>query len=250
MTIQTTIMKKHSLIIIVIAAAALLFGLSLFISKDIFGPGKELKTKKMNIDERVDSLGKLPFNEDSLLVIEGDINTLASISKINSIKKASLLTNLEYAKQNALVISLKNWLNNSCNSSGLDKVIRTANTCSNKSNELEDLLNTHTRYNSVLKFESRLNAFLAGHYDQAQADGLANGISSAIKGEPFRNCPAISSLESKIYSEISSFLYFVDQEFNQAEASENWYKIDENVVMKYKYYYSIYRLKIEELNKK
>ncbi len=243
-------MKKHSLIIIVIAIAGLLFGLSLLITKGPFGSGGEPPRKKMNIDERIDSLGKLPFNEDSVLTIEGDINMFESVGKINSGKKSSLLSNLEYAKQNALVLSLKNWLNNSCNASGLDKVIRTANNCSNKSNELQDLLNTHTRYNSVLNFESRLNAFLAGPYDQAQADGLANGISTAINGEPFRNCTAISSLESKIYSEISSFFYFVDQEFNQAQASKNWYKIDENVVMKYKYYYAIYRLNIEELNKK
>ena len=204
----------------------------------------------MNIDERIDSLGKLPFNEDSVLTIEGDINMFESVGKINSGKKSSLLSNLEYAKQNALVLSLKNWLNNSCNSSDIDKVVRVGNTCSNKSNELQDLLNVHGRYNAVLSYNSKLIAFLASEYNQGTANALINGISSAVSGEPFRNCPAISSLQSKVNSEIASFQNFVEQEYIQAESSKNWYKIDENVVMKYKYYYGIYRLKIEELNKK
>ena len=235
-------MKKHSLIIIVIAIAGLLFGLSLLISKDVFGPGKEVKTKKMNIDERVDSLGKLPFNEDSLLVIEGDINTLASISKINSGKKSSLLANLEYAKQNALVISLKNWLNNSCNASGLDKVIRTANNCSSKSNELQDLLNTHARFNAVFSFESKLNAFLAGPYDQAKADVILNGISSAINGEQFRNCASIISLENKINSEIISFYQFVKDDFEDQAERGYWGDIPAEKVVKYKHYNDQYLL--------
>jgi hypothetical protein len=243
-------MKKHSLIIIVIAIAGLLFGLSLLITKGPFGSGGEPPRKKMNIDERIDSLGKLPFNEDSVLTIEGDINMFESVGKINSGKKSSLLSNLEYAKQNALVLSLKNWLNNSCNSSDIDKVVRVGNTCSNKSNELQDLLNTHHRYNSVLNFELRLNAFLAGPYDQAQADGLANGISSAIIGEPFRNCPAISNVVNKINSELSSFKYFVDQDYSQAELLDNWYKIDKDVAAKYKYYYNNYLINLEKQKNK
>ena len=233
-------MKKHSLIIIVIAIAGLLFGLSLLISKDVFGTGTEVKTKKMNIDERIDSLGKLPFNEDSLLTVEGDINTLASISKINSGKKSSLLANLEYAKQNALVISLKNWLNNSCNASGLDKVIRTANACESKSNELQDLLNTNTRYNSVLNFESRLSTFLAGPYDQAKADALSNGLASAISGEPFRNCTAITNLTNKINSEINAFYSFLANDYNQKAARGDWSFINQSNLSKYKFYYNEY----------
>ena len=233
-------MKKHSLIIIVIAIAGLLFGLSLLISKDVFGPGTAVKTKKMNIDERVDSLGKLPFNEDSLLIIEGDINTLASISIINSGKKSSLLANLEYAKQNALVISLKNWLNNSCNSSEIDKVVRVGNTCSNKSNELQDLLNTHHRYNTVLNFESRLNSFLAESYDQAKADALSNGLASAISGEPFRNCTAITNLTNKINSEINAFYSFLANDYNQKAARGDWNFINQSNLSKYKFYYSEY----------
>jgi len=233
-------MKKHILIIIVIAVAALLFGLSLLISKDVFGPSAEVKPKKMNIDERVDSLGKLPFNEDSLLTIEGDINTLASISKINSSKKSSLLANLEYSKQNALVISLKNWLNNSCSSSGLDKVIRTANACSSKSNELQELLNTHDRFNAVFNFESKLNAFLAGPYDQAKADAISNGISSAINGEPFRNCPSITGLENKINSEISAFYSFLENDYNQKAARGDWNFINQSNLSKYNFYYNEY----------
>jgi hypothetical protein len=212
------------------------------ISKDVFGPSAEVKPKKMNIDERIDSLGKLPFNEDSLLTIEGDINTLASISKINSSKKSSLLANLEYAKQNALVISLKNWLNNSCNSSGLDKVIRTANACSSKSNELQELLNTHDRFNAVFSFESKLNAFLAGPYDQIKADAISNGISSAINGEPFRNCTAIISLENKINSEINAFYKFVKDDFEDQAARGYWGEIPVDEVAKYKYYNDQYLL--------
>lgn len=234
-------MQKHKLILIVILAAGLLFGLSLLISKDILGPTTGPRgTHKMNIDERVDSLGKLPFNEDSLLIIEGDINTLASISKINSGKKSSLLANLEYAKQNALVISLKNWLNNSCNSSGLDKVIHTANACSTKSNELQDLLNTYKRYNSVLNFESRLNAFLAGPYDQSAANALSNDLASTISGEPFRNCPAITNLTNKINSEINAFYTFLTNDYNQKAARGDWNFINQSNLSKYKFYYNEY----------
>ena len=232
-------MKKHSLIIIVIAIAGLLFGLSLLISKDVFGPAAGVKTKKMNIDERVDSLGKLPFNEDSLLIIEGDINTLASISKINSGKKSSLLANLEYAKQNALVISLKNWLNNSCNSSEIDKVVRVGSACSNKSNELQELLNTHSRYNSVFNFNSRLNSFLAGPYDQTKANVLINDFSNAISGEPFQNCPSIKSLQSKISSEINDFNSFV-LNYNMKASREDWDFINQSDLSKYNYYYQEY----------
>jgi hypothetical protein len=240
-------MKKHSLIIIVIAIAGILFGLSLLISKDVFGPSAEVKPKKMNIDERVDSLGKLPFNEDSLLTIEGDINTLASINKINSSKKSSLLANLEYAKQNALVISLKNWLNNSCNSSEIDKVVRVGSTCSNKSNELQDLLNVHGRYHAVLSYNSKLNAFLSGEYNQATADALINGISSAVSGEPFSNCSAISGLQSKVNSEIASFKNFVEQEYIQAETANNWFKIDPAQIGKYSFYNKKYLENLEKL---
>ncbi len=233
-------MKKHRLILIVILAAGLLFVLSLVISKDVFGPGKGGKPPKMNIDQRVDSLGKLPFNEDSLLVIEGDINTLASISKIDSRKKASLLTNLEYAKQNALVISLKNWLNNSCDASGLDKVIRNANACSNKSNELQNLLNTHSRYISVLNFESRLNAFLAGPFDQAKANALSNDFVSNINGEPFRNCPAVTNLTNKINTEINDFSSFLENDYYQKAARGDWNFINQSNLIKYKFYYDEY----------
>jgi hypothetical protein len=234
-------MQKHKLILIVILAAGLLFGLSLLISKDILDPTKGQKgPRKMNIDERIDSFGKLPFNEDSLLTIEGDINTLASISKINSGKKSSLLTNLEYAKQNALVISLKNWLNNSCNSSGLDKVIRSAKACSSKSNELQELLNTHHRFNAVFNFESKLNAFLAGPYDQAKADAISNGISSAINGEPFRNCPSITGLENKINSEISAFYSFLENDYKQKAARGDWDFINQSNLSKYNFYYNEY----------
>lgn len=242
-------MKKNSLILIVVVVAALLFGLSLLITKGTFGGGATPPRKKMNIDERIDSLGKLPFNEDSLLTIEGDVNMLESVGKINSAKKTSLLNNLEYAKQNALVLSLKNWLNNSCSSSDVDKVVRVGNNCSNKSNELQDLLNVHARFNAVFSYDSQLNAFLAGEYDKTKANALINGIASAISGQPFRNCPAISGLQNKVNSEIASFKYFFEQEFNQAEASQNWYKIEENQVMKYKHYYDIYQQKINELSK-
>ena len=240
-------MKKHSLILIVVIVAGLLFSLSLLITKGPFGGGGPPPRKKMNIDERIDSLGKLTFNEDSLLTIEGDINMFESVGKINSGKKSSLLSNLEYAKQNALVLSLKNWLNNSCNSSDIDKVVRVGNTCSNKSNELQDLLNVHGRYNAVLSYNSKLSAFLAGEYNQGTADALINGISSAVSGEPFRNCSAISSLQSKVNSEIASFKNFVEQEYIQAETANNWFKIDPTQIGKYNFYNKKYLENLEKL---
>ena len=233
-------MKKHGLILIIVVVAGLLFGLSFLISKDVFGPPDEKKSKKMNIDERVDSLGKLPFNKDSLVTIEGDINMFESVGRINSGKKSSLLANLEYAKQSALVLSLKNWLNNSCSATGIDDLIRTGNACSNKSGELQDLLNTHARYNAVFNYDSKLNSFLAGPYDQAKADALMNGLSSAISGEPFRNCPAITSLTNKINSEINAFYSFLLNDYNQKAERGDWGFIDENQVKKYKYYHSEY----------
>jgi hypothetical protein len=240
-------MKKHGLILIIVVVAGLLFGLSFLISKDVFGPTAEKKSKKMNIDERVDSLGKLPFNKDSLITIEGDINMFESVGKINSGKKSSLLANLEYAKQSALVISLKNWFNNSCNAAGIDDLIRTGNACSTKSGELQDLLNTYARYNAVFNYDSKLNSFLAGPYDQGKADALSNGISSAINGEPFRNCPSVVNLASKISSELSAFKYFAELEYAQAELANDWTKIDKDIAAKYKYYNTNYLINLKKL---
>jgi hypothetical protein len=201
-------MKKHLAIISIVIASTIIFLLAFVDWNDVFSDPVKQKQGSDNIDQSIESFGKLPWNKSTYEEISNSIVAMSSSKKINDTRKKALMSSLEYAKQDALVLSLNKWLANSCSHSDISAIVKEARNCTEPSQKLQELLQSYAQYNAALSHENKLYSFLQGPFSESAAQGLISNYARATSGKPFSSCNKIGALRTKINDEINIFQKF------------------------------------------
>ena len=201
-------MKKHLAIISIVIASTIIFLLAFVDWNDVFSDPVKQKQGSDNIDQSIESFGKLPWNKSTYEEISNSIVAMSSSKKINDTRKKALLSSLEYAKQDALVLSLNKWLANSCSHSDISAIVKEARNCTEPSQKLQELLQSYAQYNAALSHENKLYSFLQRQFSESAAQGLISNYARATSGKPFSSCNKIGALRTKINDEINIFQKF------------------------------------------
>lgn len=201
-------MKKHLAIISIVIASTVIFLLAFVDWNDVFSDPVKQKQGSDNIDQSIESFGKLPWDKSTYEEISNSIVAMSSSKKINDTRKKALLNSLEYAKQDALILSLNKWLANSCSHSDISAIVKEARNCTEPSQKLQELLQSYAQYNAALSHENKLYSFLQGPFSESAAQGLISNYARATSGKPFSSCNKIGALRKKINDEINIFEKF------------------------------------------
>ena len=238
-------MKKHYVILAIIAISVLFF-----ITSIIKNSSKEKEISKptnpSTLNERMEKMGRSPWNEENYEALMNEIIGLASDHQISKSELDSYRNILNINLQKSLALSYKKSLNESCYEVGLIKVNQLSNKITNPIPELNIQKQQYQKFKIALNFNSKLTALLAKQFNENESSNLIQNLNNAIANYPFYNCDKIQKLKYKIKQELDEIKNFdadynikVNQKefdyFDKDLNEENYYKLQ-----KYAYYKNEY----------
>jgi hypothetical protein len=233
-------MKKHYIIIGVLLVTVLFFIPSLVSKCDKGGiPTGEGNELVGDINERIEKIGKNPWNQAAYDSVMLDIISSSSLGDISVSVKESYLQSLDLNMQRALAISYEKSLS-TCYAN-----VKELNKASAKIKKLKPVLIPqkliYSDYQQALGFQNKLTSFLAGKYSEEGKNNLLSNYQNAIDGKRFQRCTAIQDLKTKIQNQLNSFAgFYGDYNYNIEKGNNlTHYSNDaaaKNELKNYRYY--------------
>jgi len=164
-----------------------------------------------NIDQcnkQIDSLGKSRYQEMMYSKIKRDSAGMKSAEIITDEEKDGLISNLEIAKMNSLILSFDHVKNNDCmNAGGLakwasllqkqQKIIPNA--------EAQKRVSASNNLSNYLAQRGAVSSFLAGEFNANRYNALISRIQVLASSPGVRDCGACSSIQSELINQLDAF---------------------------------------------
>jgi hypothetical protein len=205
-------MKKHYVIIGIVALSALFFIISIIKNsseeEEISKP-----TNPSTLNERMEKMGRSPWNEENYEALMNEIIGLASDHQISKSELDSYRNTLNINLQKSLALSYKKSLNESCYEVGLKKVNQMSKKITNPIPELDIQKQYNQKFQIALNYKARLMTLLSKQYNENESNNLIQNFNNAIANYPFYNCDKIQKLKYKIKQELDEIKNF-DADYN------------------------------------
>ena len=202
-------MKKHYIIIGIILLSALFFIPAVIKKYNSSKGGTDVENDPSTLNARIEKIGQNPWDQVSYDALIGEINGLASDQQISASERDNYRSTLNINMQNALAISYKKSLSESCYATNTVILNRASDTISNPISELSRQKSIYISYKRALGFKTTLNIFLSNMYSEEGATKLKNSFLRAYTGQAFQNCSNIQTLKIEIDQKLTDFKKFV-----------------------------------------
>ena len=214
-------MKKHYIIIGIVLVSVIFFIPAVIKKYNSSKVGTDIENDPSTLNARIEKIGQNPWEQTKYDSLMSEISGLASDEQISTSAADSYRGTLNINMQNALAISYKKSLTESCYATDITILNRASDTISNPIPELNRQKSIYKSYKRALGFKTTLNILLAKKYSESESIKLKNAFQSSYSGEPFRNCTSIRNLKNEIDQKVSSLRDFdadykikiIDKEF-------------------------------------
>jgi hypothetical protein len=232
-------MKKHKNILIILSLGVV-FIIALIISEQSSESNRTqtvLPLGSMQLQQRIDSLGKVEWNESNYLVLKSDIGASEMAKEITATELDYLVKSLEQQAANSMVISFDNWIRSNCgeSSGGIKNLISKMNKQKSLSvsPDLIDRLNFYSNVQIFLGLGRRVNQFLASKYNPSIESNLINQIYSSSNSKGVKNCYSLQAKKNEWLNQLKE-MSKIDVAYNVIINGTG--KINCDPFLPYKYY--------------
>jgi hypothetical protein len=232
-------MNKHKNLLIILSLGVI-FIIALIISGQSSESNRAqtiIPLGSKQLQQRIDSLGKVEWDESDYLLIKSDIGASEMAKEITATELDYLVKSLEQQAANAMVISFDIWVSNNCggSSGNIKNLISKMNSQKSLSvsPDLIDRLNVYSNFQTFLGIGSRVNQFLASKYNTAIESNLISQINSLANSKGLRDCSLIQVKKNEWLNQLKE-MNKIDVAYNLI-VNGTW-KINCEPFLPYKYY--------------